>query len=124
VFAGFLYDLLRVGPDARLAVAGLIPALPGQGAVLLAVSIVGATIMPHVVYLHSALTATRSRCRTDAERAQVLRYERWDVISALGLAGLVNLAMLLVAAKVFHIGGQRRHVRRPGHHGRLSGAPR
>jgi manganese transport protein len=106
VFAGFLYDLLRVDPDARLAVAGLVPALPGQGAVLLAVNIVGATIMPHVVYLHSALTATRIRCRSDAERAQVLRYERWDVISALGLAGLVNLAMLLVAAKVFHVGGQ------------------
>ena len=82
VFAGFLYDLLRVGPDARLAVAGLVPALPGPGAVLLAVSIVGATIMPHVVYLHSTLTASRIRCHSDAERARVLRYERWDVISA------------------------------------------
>ena len=105
VFTGFGYDLLRVGPDARLAVAGLVPALPGHGAVLLAVSIVGATIMPHVVYLHSALTATRIRCHSDSERAGVLRYERWDVISALGLAGLVNLAMLLIAAKVFHAGG-------------------
>jgi len=47
VFAGFLYDLLRVGPDARLAVAGLVPALPGQGAVLLAVSIVGARVLRH-----------------------------------------------------------------------------
>jgi manganese transport protein len=105
VFTGFGYDLLRVGPDARLAVAGLVPALPGQGAVLLAVSIVGATIMPHVVYLHSALTATRIRCHSDSERAVVLRYERWDVICALGLAGLVNLAMLLIAAKAFHVAG-------------------
>jgi manganese transport protein len=101
VLAGFGYDLLRIGPDARVAAAGLIPALPGHGAVLMAVSIVGATIMPHVVYLHSALTAQRIRCRSDADRARVLRYERWDVITALGLAGLVNLAMLVVAARLF-----------------------
>jgi manganese transport protein len=101
VLAGFGYDLLRIGPDARLAAAGLVPALPGHGAVLMAVSIVGATIMPHVVYLHSSLTAQRIRCRTHQDRVRVLRYERWDVISALGLAGLVNLAMLLVAAKLF-----------------------
>jgi manganese transport protein len=57
--------------------------------------------MPHVVYLHSALTARRIRCRDDRERRAVLRYERWDVVAALGLAGLVNLAMLVAAAKVF-----------------------
>jgi manganese transport protein len=74
---------------------------------LLAVSIVGATVMPHVVYLHSALTATRTRYRSDGERARALRYERWDVIAALGLAGLVNLAMLLIAAKAFHSGTRR-----------------
>jgi Mn2+/Fe2+ NRAMP family transporter len=68
---------------AWVAAAGLVPALPGQDAVLLAVSIVGATIMPHVVYLHSALTASRIRCHSHAERARVLRHERWDVISAL-----------------------------------------
>ncbi len=107
VFAGFLYDLLRIGPEARLAAAGLIPVLPGNGAVLAAVSITGATIMPHVVYLHSALTATRIRCHSDSDRALALRYERWDVIAALGLAGLVNLAMLLVAAKVFRAGGHQ-----------------
>ncbi len=105
VLAGFGYDLLRIGPDARQAAAGLVPSLPGHGAVLMAVSIVGATIMPHVVYLHSALTAERTRCRSDRDRARLLRYERWDVIIALGLAGLVNLAMLIVAAVVFRGGG-------------------
>jgi manganese transport protein len=103
VLAGFGYDLLRIGPDARLTAAALVPSLPGHGAVLVAVSIVGATIMPHVVYLHSALTAGRIRCRSDRDRALVLRYERWDVIIALGLAGLVNLAMLIVAAMAFAV---------------------
>jgi manganese transport protein len=106
VLAGFGYDLLRIGPEARLTAAALAPSLPGHGAVLVAVSIVGATIMPHVVYLHSALTAGRIRCRSDRDRALVLRYERWDVIIALGLAGLVNLAMLVVAAMVFGAGGR------------------
>jgi manganese transport protein len=106
VLAGFGYDLLRIGPQARLTAAALVPSLPGHGAVLVAVSIVGATIMPHVVYLHSALTAGRIRCRSDRDRALVLRYERWDVIIALGLAGLVNLAMLIVAAMVFGAGGR------------------
>ena len=61
--------------------------------------------MPHVIYLHSALTNGRTPVRDDAERARVLRFERLDVIVALGLAGLVNLAMLAVAAKLFHFGG-------------------
>jgi manganese transport protein len=58
--------------------------------------------MPHVIYLHSALTNGRLPVRNDAERARVLRFERLDVIIALGLAGIVNLAMLAVAAKLFH----------------------
>jgi hypothetical protein len=58
--------------------------------------------MPHVIYLHSALTKGRMPCRNDRERGRVLRFERLDVIIALGLAGLVNLAMLAVAAKLFH----------------------
>jgi manganese transport protein len=58
--------------------------------------------MPHVIYLHSALTQGRMPLRNDRERARVLRFERLDVIIALGLAGLVNLAMLAVAAKLFH----------------------
>jgi manganese transport protein len=59
-------------------------------------------VMPHVIYLHSALTKGRTDVRSDADRARVLRFERIDVIVALGLAGLVNMAMLAVAAKLFH----------------------
>jgi manganese transport protein len=58
--------------------------------------------MPHAIYLHSALTNGRMAVRDDAERGRVLRFERADVIVALGLAGLVNMAMLAVAAKLFH----------------------
>jgi manganese transport protein len=68
----------------------------------LAVGIIGATVMPHVIYLHSALTQTRMPVRNDSERRRVLRFERTDVVLALGLAGVVNLAMLAVAAKLFH----------------------
>ena len=54
--------------------------------------------MPHVIYLHSALTKSRVTCRDDAERRELLRFQRLDVIIALGAAGLINLAMLVVAA--------------------------
>src|SRR5262249_15983124 len=62
----------------------------------------GATVMPHAIYLHSALTNGRVKLRNDAERTRVLRFERIDVIVALGLAGLINMSMLAVAAKLFH----------------------
>src|SRR6202167_4340781 len=69
---------------------------------LLISGIIGATVMPHVVYLHSALTKSRVTCEGDAERRELLRFQRLDVVVALGVAGLVNLAMLFVAASVFH----------------------
>ncbi len=102
VFAGFLYETLRIGPSAHDALRGLIPGLSGTDEIYLAVGIVGATVMPHVIYLHSALTKERVPTRNDHERRRVLRYERLDVIIALGLAGLINLAMLAAAAKLFH----------------------
>jgi manganese transport protein len=105
IFAGFLYETLKIGPSARESLGGLVPHLAGRDSVYLAVGIIGATVMPHVIYLHSALTNGRMPCRDDAERARVLRFERLDVIIALGLAGLVNMAMLAVAAKLFHVGG-------------------
>ncbi len=102
IFAGFLYETLRIGPSASGSLHGLLPGLSGTTSVYLAVGIIGATVMPHVVYLHSALTNGRMPVRNDQERARVLRFERLDVIVALGLAGIVNLAMLAVAAKLFH----------------------
>ena len=105
VFAGFLYEVVHIGPSAHLALRGFIPRLSSSNAVYLAVGIIGATVMPHVIYLHSALTKGRVPTRNDDERRQVLRYERLDVFVALGLAGVINLAMLAVFAKLFHTGG-------------------
>ena len=62
---------------------------------LLAAGIIGATVMPHVVYLHSALTKARVACRDDAERRELLRFQRLDVVVGLGVAGLINLSMLV-----------------------------
>jgi manganese transport protein len=102
VFAGFLYETLKIGPSAHMALRGLVPHLTNSNAVYLAVGIVGATVMPHVIYLHSALLTARVPMRTDGERRRVLRFERLDIIIALGLAGLINLAMVAVFAKLFH----------------------
>ena len=105
IFLGFLYESLHIGPSARESLHGLIPHFAGSGSLYLAVGIIGATVMPHVIYLHSALTNGRTPVRNDRERARVLRFERLDVIIALGLAGIVNMAMLAVAAKLLHHGG-------------------
>ena len=98
VFAGFLYETLRIGPSAHASLAGLIPSVHGTSYLYLAVGIIGATVMPHAIYLHSALTNGRMPARNDKERRVVLGYERIDVIIALGLAGVINVTMLIVAA--------------------------
>lgn len=105
IFLGFLYEALKIGPSASGTLEGFVPSLHGSGALYLAIGILGATVMPHVIYLHSALTKGRMPCRDDEERRKVLRFERIDVVVALGLAGLVNLAMLAVAAKMLHGSG-------------------
>jgi manganese transport protein len=102
VIAGFLYETLRIGPSVPGTLHGLLPGLDGGGSLYLAAGILGATVMPHVVYLHSALTKNRTPCRDAGERGRVLRFERLDVLIALSLVGLVNLAMLAVAARAFH----------------------
>jgi manganese transport protein len=100
VLLGFAYDLIAVHPSAAGIASGLVPRIGGS-ALLLAVGIVGATVMPHVVYLHSALTKSRVTCRDAAEKRELLRFQRVDVLIALGAAGVVNLAMLFVAAGLF-----------------------
>jgi len=105
IILGFLYDTLRIGFDAGDAARGFIPGFEGTESVLLATGILGATVMPHVIYLHSALTQHRIAPRDDTERRELLRFQRLDVTVAMGLAGLVNMSMLIIAAALFHEGG-------------------
>ncbi len=105
IFLGFVYETLKIGPSASEAAAGLVPHLAGTDSLYLAVGIIGATVMPHAIYLHSALTQGRMPTRDDAERGRVLRFERFDVIVALGVAGIINISMLAVAAQLFHTSG-------------------
>jgi manganese transport protein len=79
-----------------------VPQFEDSQSVLLATGILGATVMPHVIYLHSALTQNRVHPRDDGERRELLRFERLDVLIAMGLAGIVNMSMLIVAASLFH----------------------
>jgi manganese transport protein len=83
-------------PDAA---SGLVPRFGGAGTVLLAASMLGATVMPHAIYLHSSLVRDRHGVQTDdAQVTRLLRVTRWDVLGALAIAGAVNIAMLLLAA--------------------------
>src|SRR5215212_4414750 len=102
VLLGFLYDTLRIGFEPGAAAAGLVPGFEGTDSVLLATGILGATVMPHVIYLHSALMQNRVPVTSDDDRRRVLRFQRWDVAIAMSLAGLANMAMLIVAASLFH----------------------
>ena len=106
VLLGCLYDFLKVGIDVGGFGAGLVPSFSGTESVLLAVGILGATVMPHVVYLHSALTQDRIPARDEAEKRELLRFGRIDVMIAMGLAGVINLTMLVVAAGLFHASGR------------------
>ena len=123
ILLGFLYDTLRIGFDARGALGGFVPSFDGSDSVLLATGILGATVMPHVIYLHSALTQKRIKLENDAERRELLRFNRIDVTIAMGLAGIVNMAMLIIAASLFHGSGTERRVDRERAR-RLQGAGR
>jgi manganese transport protein len=98
----YLYELVIAPPDWGAALLGTaVPRLPDGSAITLAVGIVGATIMPHAVYLHSSLTQNRTPARNDRERRSLLRFSNREVVIALGFAGLVNLAMVMMSASVF-----------------------
>jgi manganese transport protein len=105
VLAGFLYQAFEIGPDASEAVKGFVPHFAGTESILLATGIIGATVMPHVIYLHSALTQSRIPTEDDGERRRLMRFQKVDVGIAMGIAGVVNLTMLIVAAALFHSGG-------------------
>jgi manganese transport protein len=106
VVVAFAYELFDSSPDgSEVAKHLFVPGFAGTESILLATAIVGATVMPHVIYLHSALTQDRIVGRNPDERRRILRFEKVDVVIALALAGLVNLAMMIVAAALFHGGG-------------------
>jgi manganese transport protein len=105
IVGGFLYETLSIGADAGGVVRGLLPGFAGTDSILLATGILGATVMPHVIYLHSALTQDRVPARDHTERRRLLRFQRIDVTIAMGIAGLVNMSMLIVAAQLFHGAG-------------------
>jgi manganese transport protein len=101
----YVIELFVAPPNWRLfAYHSVVPQLAGPDSVTLAVGIIGATVMPHAIYLHSSLTQRRMPARTDAERRRILSFSNREVLVALGVAGLVNMAMLAMAATVFHQG--------------------
>jgi manganese transport protein len=117
ILLGFLYDMLEIGADPAGVAAGFLPAFSGTGSILLATGILGATVMPHVIYLHSALTQGRFRPRDDEERRALLRFQRIDVTIAMGIAGLINMSMLVIAASLFHSSGHTVHTIEGAHAG-------
>jgi len=102
---GYLAELAIAPPDWHAAlVHSVVPSLQDRHALMLAVGIVGATIMPHSIYLHSGLTQGRAHGIDDTQRRHLIRFSNREVVCALGLAGLVNMAMVAMAAVAF---GQR-----------------
>ncbi len=105
VGACYVVELAAAPPDWWAAGRGMVlPHLPDHDAVLLAVSIVGATVMPHAIYLHSGLTQDRAPARSMRERRRLVAYSNREVIAALTAAGIVNAAMVMMAARAFHVG--------------------
>jgi manganese transport protein len=105
VGVSYLIELVIALPDwAAFAYHTFVPSLQGPHGVTLAVGIIGATVMPHAIYLHSSLMQNRVPTTTDAERRRVLRFSNAEVLFALGIAGLINMAMVAMAAVVFHDG--------------------
>jgi manganese transport protein len=106
VVASFVFELFHANPDGgEVAKHLFVPGFAGTESILLATGIIGATVMPHVIYLHSALTQRRIVGRNTEERKRILRFEKIDVVIAMSLAGVINLSMMIVAAALFHEGG-------------------
>ena len=82
----------------------VVPQLADSEALLLAVGIIGATVMPHAIYLHSGLTQSRIPVRDDTDRRRVLHFSNREVVVALTAAGLINMAMVIMASSAFHAG--------------------
>ena len=103
----YLIQLFVVPVDwGQAAIGSVLPRIDDGAAATLAVGIVGATVMPHAIYLHSGLTQARTVVESDAERRTLLRFSNREVVLALALAGAVNMAMVIMASGAFHAGHQ------------------
>jgi manganese transport protein len=101
----YLIEMFIVPVDwSSAALHTVLPQIADAQALLLAVGIIGATVMPHAVYLHSGLTQARTPVHNAAERQMVLRFSNQEVIIALTIAGMVNMAMVMMASGAFHAG--------------------
>ena len=106
IVIAFGLQVLRSHPAGHAVLHGtFVPRFDGSSSVLLAVGILGATVMPHVIYMHSALTQKRIVGSNAEARRKIFGYELLDVILAMGIAGAVNMAMLITAAATFHSRG-------------------
>ncbi|HEX5850527.1 MAG TPA: Nramp family divalent metal transporter [Rubrobacter sp.] len=106
IVVAFAFQMFYAEPEADRILAGLFtPGFAGTESVLLAAGILGATVMPHVIYLHSALTQRRIVGKTEQEKRRIFRFELVDVIIAMAIAGAINASMLIMAAALFHSAG-------------------
>jgi manganese transport protein len=101
VAVAFLIEIVLAKPDIAEVASGLVPSIPGKEALYIAIGIIGATVMPHNLYLHSALVQTRKIERTEKGIKQAIKFNRVDSAIALNIAFLVNAAILVLAATVF-----------------------
>jgi len=106
IVIAFAFQMFYAQPSGERILAGLFtPQFAGTDSVLLAAGILGATVMPHVIYLHSALTQRRVVGRTDEEKKKIFRFELIDVVIAMAIAGTINASMLIMAAALFYTSG-------------------
>ena len=121
VGVSFLIEIILADPPAAEIAKGLIPSLPNNQALYIAIGIIGATVMPHNLYLHSALVQTRKIQKTTEGIKQALKWNNIDSAIALNVAFLVNAAILILAAKVFFSSGRTDVAELKEAHGLLAG---
>ncbi|HWI48671.1 MAG TPA: Nramp family divalent metal transporter [Rummeliibacillus sp.] len=105
VVLAFALQTFLAHPDAGAIATGFIPHFDGVNSVLLATGILGATVMPHAIYLHSSLTQYRVVGQNDEEKRKIFKFEFIDIVIAMIFAGAINMSMLIIAAAVFHSKG-------------------
>ncbi|TCP29223.1 manganese transport protein [Scopulibacillus darangshiensis] len=105
VVLAFALQTVLAKPDSAAVLAGFLPRFEGIDSILLAAGILGATVMPHAIYLHSSLTQKRVIGRNEREKQQIFRFEFVDIVIAMIIAGAINMSMLIVAGALFFKNG-------------------